>query len=171
MVIWLIGLSASGKSTLAQLLYKVYKNQYTNTVIIDGDTIRNIFGNDVDHSIEGRAKNAERISNLSKFLADQNINVIAAVLSIFPDWQDWNRENIPNYFEVFVNVEMEILKHRDPRGLYRRFKDGLEKNVVGCDITFPIPTKSNLVIDNNADLINFDEVVNQILQAIQFKSK
>ena len=68
MVIWLIGLSASGKSTLAKLIYKSIKLGKPNTVLLDGDSIRNLFGNDVDHSIEGRAKNAERISKLTKFI-------------------------------------------------------------------------------------------------------
>ena len=165
MVIWLIGLSASGKSTLAKLIYKSIKLRKPNTVLLDGDSIRNLFGNDVDHSIEGRAKNAERISKLTKFLADQNINVVAAVLSIFPDWQDWNRENIKSYFEVFVDVEMETLRRRDPRGLYERFASGKESNVVGCDIAFPIPTKSNITIDNNLERADLSEIAERIISA------
>ena len=97
MVIWLIGLSRAGKTTLSKLLYEKLKSQVNNLVLLDGDAVRVLFGNDVDHTIEGRRRNAERLSHLSKFLSDQNIHVIAAVLSIFPDWQVWNRKNIINY--------------------------------------------------------------------------
>lgn len=171
MVIWLIGLSASGKSTLAKLIYSAIKLQQKNTVLLDGDTIRDLFGNDVDHSIEGRARNAERISKFTKFLSDQNINVVAAVLSIFPNWQEWNRENIDGYFEVFIDVEMNTLQRRDPRGLYKKFAEGIERNVVGCDIAFPIPTKSNLVIDNNLDRLDFTEIVEQVIEEARSSSK
>jgi adenylylsulfate kinase len=170
MVIWIIGLSASGKSTIAELVYKNLKLRETNTVLIDGDTIRDLFGNDVDHSVEGRAINAARISRLSKFLGDQNINVVAAVLSIFPNWQDWNRENISHYFEVFIDVEMETLKRRDPRALYEGFFSGKIKNVVGCDIPFPTPTKSDLKIDNNIDRVDFTEIAELIIKNIRFTS-
>jgi len=94
MVTWMIGLSRAGKTTLSKLLYDRLKPHVNNLVLLDGDIIRELFRNDVDHTIEGRRKNAERLSHLSKFLSDQNIHVIAAVLSIFPEWQAWNRKNI-----------------------------------------------------------------------------
>ena len=87
MVIWNLGLSRAGKTTLSRIIYQEFKDKYSNTVLLDGDVIRDLFGNDIDHSIEGRRINAERLSRLTKFLSDQGINVVAAVLSIFPEWQ------------------------------------------------------------------------------------
>ena len=125
MVIWMMGLSMAGKSTLSKLLYDELKPGVSNLVLVDGDVIRTLFGNDVDHTIAGRRVNAERISKLCKFLSDQNINVIAAVLSIFPEWQDWNRANINNYQEVFIKASMENLEKRDTNNLYSEARKGL----------------------------------------------
>ena len=62
------------------------KKDISNVVLLDGDVLRQIFGNDADHTINGREKNARRLSNLSKFLSNEGIHVVAAV-SIFPEWQ------------------------------------------------------------------------------------
>ena len=78
------------------------------SIFLDGDEIRDIFNNEkytTDYSKDGRRKNAERISRLCLWLDNYNINVIASVLSIFPDMQDWNRKNFKNYFEVFLTFQ------------------------------------------------------------------
>jgi len=163
MVIWIIGLSGSGKSTLANHLVKNIRGRNMKIVLLDGDIIRKLFGNDIDHSIEGRKKNAERLSKLSFFLSEQGIHVVAAVLSIFPEWRSWNRENISNYSEVYVQASIETLLKRDIKNLYKPALDGKIKNVVGVDIPFPEPEKPDLVIDNNTELTSFDELVSRIL--------
>ena len=109
-VIWFIGMSAAGKSAISKLVYNEIKKDISNVVLLDGDVLRQIFGNDADHTISGREKNARRLSNLSKFLSNEGIHVVAAVLSIFPEWQKWNRDNIPGYCQVFVDVPFEVLK-------------------------------------------------------------
>ena len=97
MVIWLIGLSGSGKTTIANLLFKKLKKKYINIVHLDGDRVRKIYGEKIGHTTKDRYKNAERLSRLSKFLSDQKIHVIASVLSNFPEWQKWNKKNIGKY--------------------------------------------------------------------------
>jgi cytidine diphosphoramidate kinase len=163
MVTWIIGLSRAGKTTLSKLLYDELKPQVNNLVLLDGDIIRELFRNDVDHSIEGRRKNAERISHLSKFLSDQNIHVIAAVLSIFPEWQAWNRKNIVDYQEVYIKASMEALEKRDSNSLYSQAKAGNIKNVVGVDIPFPEPENPDLIIENNLERSNFDSTLIEVL--------
>jgi len=164
MVTWMIGLSRAGKSTLSNLLYEELKPKIPNLVLLDGDIIRELFRNDVDHTVEGRRKNAERLSHLSKFLSDQNIHVIAAVLSIFPEWQDWNRKNIDNYSEVYIKVSMAVLKKRDTNNLYADAKAGNIKNVVGVDIPFPEPKHPDIIIENNVERSDFSVMINEVLQ-------
>ena len=132
-------------------------------VLLDGDLIRTLFGNDVDHTIEGRRRNAERLSALTKFLADQGIHVVAAVLSIFPEWRRWNRENIPDYSEVYIKASMQTLLRRDIKNLYARAAKGEIVNVVGVDIPFPEPEDSELVIENDVDRIEFKELTDRIM--------
>jgi cytidine diphosphoramidate kinase len=170
MVLWMIGLSGSGKTTLSQLVYDQLKPTTPNLVRLDGDVIRDLFGNDTDHTLAGRRKNAERLSHLSKFLADQNIHVVAAVLSIFPEWQRWNRENIPGYAEVYLKVPLETLCRRDNKNLYAPALRGEIPNVVGVDIPFPEPSAADLTIDNGNDRDDFSDMVREILKLPVAKS-
>jgi cytidine diphosphoramidate kinase len=163
MVIWIIGLSGTGKTTLATQVVERIRQQNGKVVLLDGDVIRTLFGNDVDHTVEGRRRNAERLSVLSKFLADQGIHVVAAVLSIFPEWRRWNRENIPGYTEVYIKASMETLHRRDIKNLYGRAARGEIVNVVGVDIPFPEPENPDLVIENDADRLEFKELTDRIM--------
>ena len=146
MIIWFIGMSGSGKSTLARTLYDRLKPGTPHLVYLDGDEFRDIFRNDVDHTVEGRRKNAERVSHFCRILDQQNIHIIAAVLSIFPEWQMWNRESFSNYFEIFLDVPMDVLEKRDTKNLYARAACGEMPNVVGVDIPFPRPASPNIVL-------------------------
>lgn len=163
MVVWIIGLSGTGKTTLAVQVVERIRQLNGKVVLLDGDIIRTLFGNDVDHTIDGRRRNAERLSALSKFLADQGIHVVAAVLSIFPEWQRWNRENIPDYSEVYLKASMQTLLRRDIKNLYARATRGEIVNVVGVDIPFPEPVNPDLVIENDFDRHEFNELTDRIM--------
>lgn len=163
MVIWIIGLSGAGKTTLANELVERLRKDSLKVVLLDGDIIRSLFKNDVDHTVEGRRRNAERLSLLSKFLADEGVHVVAAVLSIFPDWQDWNRNNIPDYTEVYLKVSLDTLLKREIKNLYGAALKGEIKNVVGIDIPFPEPQNSDLCIDNELGREDMSDFVDQIL--------
>jgi adenylylsulfate kinase-like enzyme len=163
MVIWIIGLSGTGKTTLASQVVERIRQLNGKVVLLDGDLIRTLFGNDVDHTIEGRRRNAERLSVLSKFLADQGIHVVAAVLSIFPEWRRWNRESIPDYSEVYIKASMQTLLRRDIKNLYARAAKGEIINVVGVDIPFPEPENPELVIENDIDRLEFKELIDRIM--------
>ena len=116
MIIWLIGLSGSGKTSVGKILYnKLSKSK--PYVFVDGDQVRQMWGDNLGYEIEDREKNAIRISKLCKFLDQQNINVVAAVLSNFPKWQSWNRNNFTSYKEIFLDTPIELLKKRD--GIHR----------------------------------------------------
>jgi len=169
MVIWIIGLSGAGKTTLANLVVNELRKNNNNVVQLDGDILREVFGNDTDHTIEGRAKNAKRLSHLSKLLADQEIHVVASILSIFPDWQKWNRVNIKNYCQVYIDVPMDILIQREIKGLYAGARDGSIKNVVGVDIEFPEPVDNDLILDNSKERESLDGLAEKILQIPQIK--
>ena len=149
MVIWIIGLSGSGKTTIANLLFKKLKKKYSNIVHLDGDIVRQIYDDKIGYSIADREKNAQRLSKMTKFLSDQKIHVIGSVLSNFPKWQQWNKKNIKNYYQVYLKVSLEKLVKRDKKNIYKKALQGKKNNVVGVDIKFKEPLNSNLVIDNN----------------------
>jgi adenylylsulfate kinase len=146
MVTWIIGKSNVGKSTIGRELVKQLrmKSEYVNTIYIDGDIFREMMGNDLGHTIEDRYKNAKRIEEFCVYMDSQNTNVVFALLSIFPDVQKSIRERVSHYYQVYLKASDETLKSRDERGIYNN-----EQNVVGIDIEFPIPYKSDIVIEND----------------------
>ena len=166
MVIWLIGLSGAGKTTIGRGLYERLKKDTRHLVYLDGDDFREIFMNDADHSIDGRRKNAERISHFCRVLDHQGIHVIASVLSIFPDWQAWNRNTFSNYYEVFLNIPLQTLKDRDPKGLYRDAEASRMDNVVGIDIPFPQPPNPDLVIGETDQQQGVEACIKQITASL-----
>jgi len=149
MVVWLIGLSGSGKTTLANEIVEVANKKSKNTVLLDGDIVREIFDNDIGYSMEDRLLNAKRICRIGKLINDQGINVVCAILSIFQETRDWNRENIKDYYEVFIDTPIDVLIDRDSKRIYSRYDKGEISEVVGMDIKFQTPSESNLVIKNN----------------------
>jgi cytidine diphosphoramidate kinase len=148
MVVWIIGLSGAGKTTLANEVVAHVRRVQRNVVLIDGDLIREVFGNDLGHTMEDRRTNANRICQLGKFLDDQGINVVCAILSLFPESRSWNREHLQNYYEVFIDTPMRDLVQRDSKGIYRRYNNGEIRDVAGMDMDFPVPESADLTISN-----------------------
>jgi cytidine diphosphoramidate kinase len=164
MVIWIIGMSASGKTTIGKKLYERLTLSEEKWIFLDGDTFRNILGEDLGHSIEDRKKNAYRISRFCEFLSSQKINVVACVLSIFHDNQKYNRDKIKDYKEIYIDVSMENLIARDNKNLYMKALNDEIKDVVGVDIEFKAPYAPDLTIDNNIDNIEFDSTIENIIK-------
>ncbi len=163
-------MSSSGKTTLGKILYKKLKLSDEKWVLLDGDIYRNLLGEDLGHTIEDREKNGQRISKLSEFFDKNNINVIACVLSIFHEHQEYNRSKIKDYFEVYIKVNFEKLLKRDNKRLYEYALEGKIKDVVGVDIDFPEPKSPDYIIDNNNELKFYEEADN-IIQKLKLLKK
>ena len=166
MVVWLIGLSASGKTTIGTKLFQRLQDSAEKWIFLDGDTFRNIFGEDLGHTLEDRKKNAYRISRFCEYMSSQGVNVLACVLSIFHENQKYNKENISDYKEVFIDVSFENLLQRDNKELYKNALEGKIKNVVGVDIEFKPPFSPDLVIENNISNPNYEDISNRIINSL-----
>ena len=166
MVIWMIGMSGSGKTSLGREVAQQWRETVSNVVLLDGDEMREIFRNDRGeqaYTVEGRRENAERIANLCDMLDRQNINVVCCILSIFADMRVKNRTRFSQYFEVFMDAPIEILRQRDVKGLYAAHERGETSNVVGVDIPFEPPTSADMVIDSSGDDPDLERLASAIL--------
>ncbi|BFR50082.1 adenylyl-sulfate kinase [Nitratidesulfovibrio sp. HK-II] len=151
MVLWIIGLSGAGKSTLATAVAEEVRRRMPNVALVDGDVLREVWGNDLGHTMEDRRKNADRLCRLCRFLDRQGIHVVAAILSLFEQSREWNRENLRDYREVYIKCPLPDLVRRDPKGLYAKGARG-EIDLPGLTLPFAEPARPDLVIDNSSGL-------------------
>ena len=162
MVIWIIGKSGSGKSYLSNYLYKNLKKNYKIVIWIDGDKFRKNFSNDLEYSLRDRKKNSIRIQKHCKKYDKMNYIVICSILSIFKDHQKKNRKIFSEYYQVYVEAKTNVLKKRNNKKVYSN-----SKNVVGRDIIFPKPYRSNLIIKNkfNNNFLKNSKKIEDIIHA------
>ena len=166
MIVWLVGLSGAGKTTIAREIHARWQAIDPATVLIDGDEMRGIFQHDRGpdaYTKQGRRMNAERIAAMSAWLDGQNINAVVSILCIFPDILAANRSRYRDYFEVFIDAPMADLEARDGKGLYAAARRGEMADVVGIDIPFPPPEHADLVIRNDGPSLDEGAIAADIL--------
>lgn len=148
-VYWITGLSGAGKTTIGKQLYEKLLHKYPNTVFLDGDTLRKVFGDDLGYSKEERRKCAMRYSRLCAMLQEQGMHVICCTISMFDSVREWNRANICNYKEIYVKVSMDTLRKRDQKGLYSGMTEEEQREVVGLHMEIEEPKCPDLVLEND----------------------
>jgi adenylylsulfate kinase-like enzyme len=165
-VLWITGLSGSGKSTIATAAAEQLRAHGERPVVLDGDAVRAaIADSKTGHDVTSRLANAYRISRLAQLLAEQGQTVIVPTMSLFREIHEWNRAHLPNYFETWVDVDWAELCERDARGLYSRAARGEVKNVAGFDLEYDQPAQPNLVLNNNPPLRSATELANELLRS------
>ena len=171
LLIWLSGLSGSGKSTIAnELEKKLYENGCLS-YLLDGDNIRVGLNNDLDFTDEGRKENIRRIAEVSRLMIDAGLIVITAFISPFDKERELAKSLVleNNYFLVHVNCSVVKCEERDVKGLYKKARNGEIKNFTGIDSPYEIPKNPNLIVDTEKENIN--ESVDKIFIAIKNKIK
>ncbi len=163
-VFWITGLSAAGKTSIGRALSADLRDSGSRVIFLDGDTLRSVVSTDLGYSAENRRSAAMRNGMLCRMLAAQGFDVVCSTISLFHEVQRWNRENIPQYHEIFVRVPLEELKRRDTKGIY--LANGRSAtNIVGLDIPAEFPEAPDLIIDNDSSL-EADEAVRLILDRV-----
>ena len=161
---WITGLSATGKTTLSKLLVDNFRASGRVVVHLDGDELRQVLSDEA-YTRDKRIALGMRYSRLCKLLTDQGINVVISVIGLFKELHTWNRENIENYIEIFIDTPLDELKRRDPKGIYKKFDSGKIKNVAGLDlkIDFPVNPDVHLKGSSNKEVDSmFQELLNNI---------
>lgn len=163
MLIWLCGVSGSGKTTIGRALYGRLKPSMPNLFMLDGDDFRSAVGDSLGYTPEDRVTNALRIARFSHLLDSQGVNVICCAVTLPPEVQTLNREKCSSYCEVFLDVTRETVMRRDPKKLYRHFMEGTEQNLAGIDINYSPPAAPHIIIDNNKDEVSPEHLVDRIV--------
>ena len=147
-VFWITGLSGAGKTTLGRALWSRLLAAGRPAIFLDGDALRATIAEDLGHSTSDRRRSAMRNARLCRVLAEQGSDVVCATISLFHEVQRWNRENIPDYREIYLRVPLKELQRRDSKGLYANGKC----NVVGIDVPAETPERPDLILDNYGTL-------------------
>jgi cytidine diphosphoramidate kinase len=140
---WVTGLSATGKTTLSSLLVSHLRDSGKTVVHLDGDELRQVLADEA-YTREERIALAMRYARLCRLLSEQNIDIVIAVIGMFKELHTWNRKNIKNYEEIFIDTPLSELKKRDPKNMYKNFDLGLLKNVAGVDLKIDIPSNPDI---------------------------
>jgi len=173
--LWMTGLSASGKSTLAYAVESAMHKLNIKTYVLDGDNVRNGINKDLGFSQEDRSENTRRVAEIANLMNDAGLVVICAF--ICPTANDrFNAKEIigaDHFFEVYVSTSIAMCESRDPKLLYKKARSGELKDFTGISAPYEIPVNPDICIDaGELSLENsVDNLLSLVLPKIIVKSK
>ena len=146
-VIWLTGISGSGKSTIAKLLKQKLDPEVSDLHLLDGDEIRDFFEDDLGYTRKERVMNVRRVAFAASMLAEHGVLVIVANIAPYYEVRDFIRRKVNNYIQVYVKASLEEVRRRDVKGFYRKYEKGEIKDIIGIDDEYEEPRFPNLIVN------------------------
>jgi adenylyl-sulfate kinase len=164
--VWFTGLSGSGKSTIAEMLYHEFQVRGLKTEILDGDVVRQNLSKGLGFSKEDRDTNILRIGFVADLLTRNGVATICCPISPYKETRDANRALIGDFVEVYVHATLEELaENRDPKGLYKKAMAGEIKGFTGVDDPYEVPEDPELVVDTMVE--SPEESLQKVLDKLQ----
>src|SRR3954447_8276773 len=151
--VWMTGLSASGKSTIAVILEQMLLHQKKHAYRLDGDNVRHGLNKNLGFSAEDRAENIRRIGEVARLFTDAGVIAITSFISPYKKDRDAVRASMKpgEFIEIYINVSLAGAEQRDPKGLYKKARAALAAgkgmNFTGIDDPYEAPEKPEIVID------------------------
>jgi bifunctional enzyme CysN/CysC len=148
-VLWLTGLSGSGKSTIANLVEKRLLAMGRHTYLLDGDNVRHGLSRDLGFTAQDRVENIRRVAEVARLMVDAGLIVLVSFISPFRAERRMARGLVEagEFFEVFVDTPLDVAEQRDPKGLYRKARRGELTNFTGVDSPYEPPEAPEIRID------------------------
>ena len=144
--VWLMGLSASGKTTLAQMLARALTQRGLKVEVLDGDMVRTTLSKGLGFTPGDRVTNLRRIASMAQSLIDQQVVTIVAAICPYHAIREEVRASIGEYVEVYLNCPLEVCISRDPKGLYRKALAGEIQHFTGIDDVFETPRRPDIEV-------------------------
>lgn len=167
-LIWFTGLSGSGKSTIASELEMRLYNMGRLTYLLDGDNVRHGLNSNLGFTKEDRIENIRRTAEVCKLFVDSGIITISTFISPFKDDRDKVRKLLgKDFVEVYVDCPLEVCESRDPKGIYKKARNGEIKDFTGVDSPYEVPDNPEIVVSTNLDTVQ--QCVNKILDFLSCK--
>ena len=170
-LVWLTGLPSSGKSTIAYTVEHALVERGHMSYVLDGDNIRHGLNKNLGFSAEDRAENIRRIGEVGKLFADAGLVTITSFVSPYGQDRDAVRELLEegDFLEVFINTPLELCEQRDPKGLYKKARDGEIPNFTGISDPYEAPASPELEI-HTTDCTPQEAAI-QIIQMLEQRDK
>ncbi len=167
-VIWMTGLSGSGKSTVAKGLEQLLHQKGFLTKVLDGDNIRSGINNNLGFSEEDRAENIRRIGEVANLFLQCGVVTICSFVSPTKAIRQVAKDIVgeADFLEIYINAPIEVCEQRDVKGLYKKARAGLIKNFTGIDAPFEAPENG---LEIRTDKTTIEEAVEQVFNYIQDK--
>lgn len=166
-VLWFTGLSACGKSTVANTVDHILRSRGKRSFVLDGDNIRHGLNKNLGFSAEDRAENIRRIGEVAKLFVEAGHLVLTAFISPYKADRDKVRALLQpgEFIEIYVNASLETCEKRDPKGLYKKARAGEIRGFTGIDDPYEPPENPELVLD--ADNKGVDELADEVLSYLE----
>ena len=170
-ILWFTGLSGSGKSTIANIIEQKLHQLGKLTYLLDGDNIRHGLNKDLGFTDSDRVENIRRISEVSKLMVDAGLITIVSFISPFKSERKMARELVEDkeFIEIFVDTPIDECEKRDPKGLYKKARDGQLKNFTGIDSNYEKPDAPEIILKTETK--NAEDLADQVLQYLQNNNK
>ena len=165
-VLWMTGLSGSGKSTIANAVEKKLARMNRHTFLLDGDNVRHGLNKDLGFTDADRIENVRRVGEVAKLMTDAGLIVITAFISPFRSERDMVRNMMQpgEFIEVFVDTPLSVAEQRDVKGLYAKARAGDLKNFTGIDSPYEAPEVPEIRIDTTK--MSIDEAADHIIATL-----
>ena len=169
-VLWYTGLSGSGKSTLALAVEEKLFQQGHLGMVLDGDNIRHGLNKNLGFSPKDREENIRRIGEVAKLFADAGLITMTAFISPYRKDRDNARDLLPagEFIEIYVKVPLDVAEERDPKGLYKKARNGEIPEFTGISAPYEEPLKPELLIDTSQ--LDLEKSVAVVLDYLKEKS-
>ena len=168
-VVWFTGLSGAGKSTIANLVERRLHDEGRHTYVLDGDNLRHGLNQDLGFTDADRVENVRRVAEVARLMADAGLIVLVSLISPFRAERRMARERIgpEDFIEAYVDVPLEVAERRDPKGLYRRARQGEIKNFTGLDSPYEPPERADLRLDTSA--LSAEDAAERVFEAVRVR--